>query len=124
MSIDQHMTYYMKNVAENPDFDYDTVKNVFFKTVSVLEPLGNNIFHSSKGDFATSLFDIIMIGIAEHIDNYAEIPAKLISDKINQKVKSNDEIKKLSGRGANSRDRVIFRLKKANELFRGCIPKE
>jgi len=116
-SIDQHMTCFMKNAVENSNFNYDIIEDVFFKTVSVLKPLGSEIFRSPQKDFATGLYDIIMIGMAQHIEKYSDMPHQKIMKKINEEVKTSTKIKRLSGIGANSRNRVIYRLEIADKIF-------
>ncbi len=116
-SIDQHMTYFMKNAVEDSNFSYNIIEDIFLKTVSVLKPLGSEIFCSPQKHFATGLYDMIMIGMAEHIGKYSNISHQKIMRKINEEIKADKEIKRLSGRGADSRNRIIYRLEMADKIF-------
>ncbi len=118
-SIDQHMTYFMKESVGKKDFNYERYKTRFTETITTLKKLGPQIFRSKNNDFATGYYDIIMIGVAEHIDKIKIITPENLKEIINNQVKNNEKVKKMSGRGATSKERVLNRFKIADELFAG-----
>jgi len=116
-SIDHHMTYFMKDAVVDNKFKYDAIEKVFSDTLIILEKLGSKIFRSKGNDFSTGFYDIIMVGVAENIYNIKRMTVEELEDKINTGIKLNEKVRKKSGRGANSKERVIYRFKVANEVF-------
>ena len=97
-SIAQHMTSFMKLALSNKDFDYQLYESVFSNVFSLLKPLGKNIFRQSDGNFATSLYDVITIGVGENYDFYKDQSTDVIIHKI-QEVRQDDNLRKFSRRG-------------------------
>jgi len=115
-SIDQHMTFFMKDSVGNDKFPYDELETVFNRTVEVLTGLSPSIFKSKNNDFATGFFDIIMIGVSEHLEKIKNMPIQELK-KVIGKIKSSQKVASMSGRGANSKERVLNRFKIADEYF-------
>jgi len=118
-SIDQHMTYFMKNSVANKDFPYDKFRITFLDTLHRLTNLGWTVFRSKNNDFATGYYDIIMIGIAEHMEVAKKLTNSQLKDIIETKIKNSEKIKIKFGRGATSKQRVLNRFKIADEIFGG-----
>ena len=118
-SIDQHMTYFMKDSVGNNNFPYDQLKTSFIETTIILGELDPTIFRSQNNDFATGYYDIIMVGVAEHTEMIKRFTANQLQDIIETKIKNNKKVKKMSGRGATSKQRVLNRFKIADEIFGG-----
>ncbi len=117
-SIAQHMTNFMKEALENPRFNYEELEKVFNNVTSVLKPLGKEIFRQKNGMFATALYDTIMIGIAENIDQYNKPTSNDILKKKIEEVRSDEVIIKFSRKGGNNhKKRILNRLKEANRIF-------
>ena len=116
-SIDSHMTYFMKNAVTQEAFDYNQIEEKFEKTINILKNLDSRIFRYAQSDFATALYDIIMIGLANNIDSYDVSKIKIIKEKIDNDIKKDQRIRKKSGRGGNSKERVLFRLQTADKIF-------
>ncbi len=117
-SIAQHMTAFMKEAVQNPSFEYDKYELIFNQVIDLLYPLGNEIFRSKNGAFATALFDTIMIGVAKNIELYDDKNSDILKNKIFTEVMSDKVLKKFSRRGGNnSVTRVKNRLKEANRIF-------
>lgn len=117
-SIAQHMTYFMKDAIETGRFDYEKYRKIFLKTIEILHPLGTTIFRSKGGDFATALYDVIMIGIAENIHLYAAKNPKELKNKILHEVINDDVFLKITrAGGSNSVQRVKNRLSVATKIF-------
>ncbi|MEY4905775.1 MAG: hypothetical protein RLZZ292_3590 [Bacteroidota bacterium] len=117
-SIEQHMTSFMKAALDNKDFDYDSHEKLFVSVFNLLKPLGSTIFRQKDKRFATSLYDVITIGIAEHYDFYKNQPVNIILDKINNEVRTDAVLLKFSRKGGNNQKiRIINRLKEAKRIF-------
>ena len=117
-SISQHMTKFMENALKDKYFDYAKYKTVFMRTFAVLCPLGCKIFRQKNGDFATALYDVITYGIATNLKKYEGMPKEQIIQLINEKVRTDENLLKVSRRGGNNqRARIINRLKLAKEIF-------
>jgi hypothetical protein len=120
-SIAQHMTAFMKEALENKKFDYDEYEKIFTEVFALLHqsPLDRSIFRQKKGgQFATSLYDVITIGIGEHYDFYKDQTPKEILNKINDEVRKDEVLKKFSRKGNNNQtNRIINRLREAQRIF-------
>nr|WP_319491822.1 DUF262 domain-containing protein [uncultured Desulfobacter sp.] len=114
-NISQHMTNFMKEIVKQPD-SIHTFKNFFRRTLSLLSPIGKEVFRGSNNVFSTSLYDGITIGIAQNIDKYESYKTPEIVEKIEQ-LKKDEDFKKASGSAANSKTRIQKRLNVANALF-------
>jgi hypothetical protein len=116
-SIAQHMTDFMKDALNKPSFDYKMYKLIFEKTIDILYPLGDKIFRSSNGVFATALYDTVMIGIAENINLYGTAKPTKVSEKVNE-ICQDDVFKRITRSGGNnSVQRVRNRIREANRIF-------
>lgn len=111
-----HMTEYMRDVIIHDSFDY-SLENVIIRVIDLLKPLGKGLFRFNNGTFSTSLFDAIMIGIAENIDFYEKTGSKNIISKIDE-LKTNDYFRKYTGSASNSKTRVLNRIKIAKDTFK------
>lgn len=118
MSIDRHMTFFMKEAVNNEIFPYEFMENKFLQTIKILKSMGSNIFRTSPSHFSSAWYDIIMIGIAQNLEQCMNVDHKIIKNKIENELKKDAKIKKLSGRGANSKERVVYRLKQADVIFK------
>ena len=120
-SIAHHMTTFMKEALENNKFDYEKYEKLFNDVFALLHrhPLDSSIFRQKLGgQFATSLYDVITIGVGENYDYYKEKDAKVILDIINNEVRKDEVLMKLSRKGGNNqRTRIINRLKEAERIF-------
>jgi len=120
-SIAQHMTAFMKQALENKEFEYAKYEKIFTDVFALLHqaPLDRTIFRQKKGgQFATSLYDVITIGIGEHYDFYKKQTPKAIWSKINNEVRNDEVLIKFSRKGGNnSKDRITNRLREAKRIF-------
>jgi hypothetical protein len=118
-SIAQHMTNFMKSALDDEDFEYARYRDVFLNVFALLQPLGSKIFRQENNNqFATALYDVITIGVAENYDYYQSQPIKIILDKINNEVRKDSVLLQFSRRGGNNqRTRIINRLKQAKRIF-------
>ncbi len=121
-SIAQHMTNFMKSALDSKSFDYKGLEKIFLEVFALLKPLGKEIFRQPDGNFATALYDVITIGVAENYSYYKSQsqPLAIISNKINNKVRTDEVLKRFSRRGGNNqKTRIINRLKEAKRIFGG-----
>lgn len=117
-SISQHMTDFMKDALNNPDFNYEKYEQIFNRVFEVLHPLGKNIFRQHNGDFATALYDVITFGIAEYINKYEKANPVDIQKIIDDNVRQDETLLRFSRRGGNNqRARIKNRLKEAKRIF-------
>lgn len=117
-SISQHMTSFMEKALRSDSFDYEAFRDVFKRVFLIICPLGPGIFRQNNGDFATALYDVITYGIATNLNKYEAMPKEQILDLINEKVRKDSNLLKVSRRGGNNqRARIINRLKLAKEIF-------
>lgn len=118
-SISLHMTNFMKDAIEKNDFDYDGFRKIFDGVFNILAPVGDDIYRQKNANkFATSLYDVITIGIAKNIDKYKRMNPKDIHDFILSKVHTDENFLKCSRRGGNNQKaRIVNRIKVAESLF-------
>lgn len=119
-SISQHMTTFMKDALENSNFDYAGYEKLFADVFALLNkpPLNQSIFRQKDGKFATSLYDVITIGISENYDTYKNAQPETILKKINDEVRTDAVLLKFSRRGGNNQvSRIVNRLKEAQRIF-------
>jgi len=118
VNIASHMTEFMKTALLNQNFDYDKYKKIFIDVFELLSPLKRGIFRQKDGRFATALFDVITIGIAENFDYYKNKPSSIILDKINNEVRKDSVLLKFSRKGGNNQIvRIKNRIKEAKRIF-------
>lgn len=93
---------------------------IFDKTVRLLYELKNSeifIPLSGKGGFSSSLYDGIMIGLAQNLDLYERNP-KLLNEKITELKNAYDTDKeKFTGTQAHNPQKVLKRIETANDIF-------
>lgn len=117
-SISQHMTNFMREALENESFDYNSYEEIFNNVFTLLNPLGRSIFRQRDGSFATSLYDVITIGISENYSLYTSLSGPIILDKINKQVRTDEILIKFSRKGGNNQKlRIINRLREAKRIF-------
>lgn len=120
-SIAHHMTSFMKKALENEKFDYEKYEKIFNDVFALLHqtPINSSIFRQKPGgQFATSLYDVITIGIGEHYDHYKKQDPNLILSKINNEVRNDTVLRKFSRKGGNNqKSRIINRLREADRIF-------
>ena len=120
-SIAQHMTAFMRDALQNKKFDYEGYEKIFTNVFALLHqsPLNRSIFRQKKGgQFATSLYDVITIGVGEHYDFYKKQTPQAILLKIDNEVRKDEVLLKFSRKGGNNqKGRIVNRLKEAKRIF-------
>lgn len=117
-NISDFMTNYMKEVVQNNSINFEQLENLFNRTVKLLIPLGKMIFRGGRGPFSPNIYDIVMIGLALHIDSYEKMNQEELADKI-KSLKKHEEFKKVAGSGSSSKTRVAKRVEFLKKFF--CI---
>jgi hypothetical protein len=112
-TISKYMTQYMRIAVADKSFPYELIEKLFYKVLYLLESFSSKIFRLEKGGFSTAVYDVVMIGIARHIDFY-EKNSPILNEKIN-KFKQSSEWKNISSdKGKN----YVKRLELANKIFK------
>jgi len=112
-SISQHMTEFMRDNVKDID-KLEELKIIWKRTIELLETQESEIFRSKKRVFSTTLYDGIVVGLAQNIDKYENNNEKLV-EKINELIKTfYDE--NLIGL-AHSKNNLKKRIKRADEIF-------
>lgn len=115
-NISELMTSFMKKTVEDPTFPYDEAQSFFTRTISLLSKYGSQIFKFENGQFSTSLYDAITVGIAQNIDVYENQKSEDVLTKITG-LKELPEFRKYIGAAASSKSRLINRMKVTKEYF-------
>ncbi|MEI6334825.1 MAG: DUF262 domain-containing protein [Methylococcaceae bacterium] len=122
--ISSYMTSYMQEAIKDNAFDYEGSKRLFVELIELLSPIGKNLFKGTNntGPFSTSIYDIVMVGIALSLNHYKEMNsadlAKFIED-----TKNDTEFTQLRGAGiaTNSKGRVAKRIELTRKFFKPTI---
>ena len=114
-NISNHMSSFMKKIVSEPE-RIKEFKEIFDRTFSLIIPLGKKTFRATNNVLSTSLYDGITIGIAQNIEKYENRDEQYLESKINR-MKNDEDFRKTTGSAANSKTRVLKRLKVAHELF-------
>lgn len=114
-NISQHMTSYMKIAVGKPEIIPDLEKS-FKDTISILHPIGRDVFRGSNNVFSTSLFDCVTIGISRNLDRFKAERTDVVISKIGT-LKNSDNFKKASGSASASKSRILKRIEVADEIF-------
>lgn len=115
--LSMYMTRFMKNVTADESFDFDSLANLFERTLNILSPLGSDIFRAANGIFSSSYYDGITIGIAANIDYYEKADQSEIDEKI-KKLLNNEKFRSNVGAGSGNKNRVINRVKVSLGIFK------
>jgi len=114
-NISQHMTNYMKLAVA----DYQRIpllEKSFLEVISILSPIGKEVFRGSNNVFSTSLFDCVTIGISKYLERYKKERIDVLIDKI-KALKISESFKKASGSASASKSRILKRIDVAVEIF-------
>ena len=114
-NISQHMTKYMREAVKDST-KIEPLQTLFDDVLSILSPIGKDVFRGSNNVFSTSLYDCVMIGISNNTSKYKETRTDILIEKINE-LKNSDNFKKASGSKSGSKSRISKRIEVANEIF-------
>jgi hypothetical protein len=116
-NISMHMTEFMRDAVKNNDFDYEEKESLLMRVISLLKPLGKDVFRGVRGGFSTSLFEAITIGIAMNIDYYESVGLSELREKIDM-LKNDKEFEKNMGSASNNKLRIVNRVTIAEKIFK------
>ncbi len=120
-NISSYMTSYMQEAIKDGKFDYKGGKKLFVEIVKLLSPIGKNLFKGTNntGPFSTSIYDIVMVGIALNLDFYKTMKSTDL-DKFIVDTKNDPEFTQLRGAGiaTNSKGRVAKRIELTRKFFK------
>ncbi|WP_438423206.1 DUF262 domain-containing protein [Aquimarina macrocephali] len=114
-NISQHMTKYMREAVKQPE-KIEILETLFNEVVSILNPIGKEVFRGTNRVFSTSLYDCVMIGLSNNIEVYKEMRTDNLIAKISE-LKESPSFKKASGSASASKSRILKRIEVANEIF-------
>lgn len=114
-NLGKHMTDYMRIALETGNTDSEK-EELLLRVMTLLRPLGNDIFRSQEGSFSTSLYEAITLGIASNIDYYEENALDLIKEKIDI-LKNDKNFSQSAGSASHSKTRIMHRVNIAEEIF-------
>ncbi|MCU0447673.1 MAG: DUF262 domain-containing protein [Microscillaceae bacterium] len=115
-NLSQHLSSFMKNAVQNPNFDYSYFENIFTRVIRLLAPIGKGVFKGLNYVFSPTIFEAIMVGIGENIESYEKLEVENLKGKIDE-LKNNPDFKKYAGTASNNRYRYVNRLKVAKKIF-------
>lgn len=114
-NLGKHMTEYMRIALVTGDNNLEK-ENLLLRVISLLKPLGKDVFRSRKGTLSTSLYEAITIGIASNINYYEAEGSNLIKKKIDI-LKKDKDFSQFTGSASHSKTRIINRMKIAEKIF-------
>ncbi|MBE9231703.1 DUF262 domain-containing protein [Cuspidothrix issatschenkoi LEGE 03284] len=115
-NMEKFLNKFMENTVKNDDFDYNDYEFLIIRVLELINQIGDNkIFRNASNLFVPAYFEGILIGVAQNIDKYA-VDIELLKSKIRE-LKNDEDFKRYSGTGSNSRSRIRTRLKRANDIF-------
>jgi|694.fasta_scaffold20247_11 hypothetical protein len=102
------------------EFDLIKQKELFLRTINVINKMNKRLSRSlvkgNNSNFSSNLYDVVMLGIAFHIDSWEQGIAKKTIDFNDLENKVNNIRGTLSGGSGNS-SAIKKRIQKAKELF-------
>ncbi|MBW1649685.1 MAG: DUF262 domain-containing protein [Deltaproteobacteria bacterium] len=108
--------FMQKNAVEKSKFDPKYYREMFNKVLKMIERIDDaKVFRNHKNQFVPAYFEGIIIGLAQNIERYDD-QIELLKTKIN-KLKNDEEFKRVSGVASNSKTRIRARLRRANKIF-------
>jgi len=118
-TISSYMTTYMGNISKKTALDFEEKKQHFTQLIELLAQLDKRVFRGKdgKGPFSSSLYDVIMVGIALYIDYYSMMQPELLKEKL-AGISSDDNFRRCSSSHASSRSRVAQRIQFAKDFFK------
>jgi len=119
-NISSYMTSFMKEIIKDGAFNFETGRRSFSEVIQLLSPMGKEVFKGTgnTGPFSTSVYDIVMVGIALNFNHFKSMPTDELRDFI-EKTKNKEEFRDLRGAGVatNSKARVAKRIDLTKKLF-------
>lgn len=116
-NIQKHMDNYMLKVSKGEEiFNYIEEENLFTRVINKINDLGPEIFSLATLNFSTSMYDIIMIKFAIHIDEIDKLSKNKII-KILDNIKDDDEFRNETKSSSSSRHRMTKKMNITEKYF-------
>ncbi len=115
-NISIHMTEFMRDAVKSDNFDYVEKEGLLMRVISLLKPLGRDVFRGKRGGFSTSLFEAITIGIAMNIEFYESTSSEQLRKRI-EILKEDVDFEKNMGSASNNKVRIVNRINIAEKIF-------
>lgn len=115
-NTENFLNNFMEKSVIDGNFQYDHYKEIFVEVLTLIDFIEDDkIFRNTQNLFVPSIFEGVMIGVAQNIELYKNNPI-LLSQKINE-LKEDKEFKILSGITSSSKNRIKNKLTRANQIF-------
>jgi hypothetical protein len=114
--LSAYMTLFMKKTTDNPSFDFDSFEILFKRVLTLLKPLGSDVFRGYSNSFSTSYYDAVTVGVATYVDYYENADKSEIERRIDQ-LRNNPMFLKNVGAGSSTRSRVLNRIRISLQIF-------
>lgn len=115
-NISIHMTDFMRDAVKNNNFDYQEKETLIMRVISLLKPLGRDVFRGRRGSFSTSLFEAITIGVAMNVSYYESVNSQELHQRI-EILKNDTDFEKNMGSASNNKVRIVNRINIAERIF-------
>jgi hypothetical protein len=118
--ISEFLTDFMEKSINEDSLNFSELASLFNRVINVLTPFGLDIFRGvTVGNFSSSYYDGIMVGISQYIDYYENNSSQILP-RINA-LKSDTVFRKYTGSTSNSKDRVMGRVTEAIRIFNPSV---
>lgn len=115
-SIQDFFDKIMMNMSISPDIDLiSNTKLKFYKIVDYIEKNEENVFSLSRLNFSTSMYDAIMLTVAEE-ELYDKITPQQLIERV-ELLKSSVEFKRYAGSASSSKTNIENKLVVAKKVF-------
>lgn len=115
-NTENFLNNFMENAVIDVNFQYDYYKKIFIDVLTLIDTIEDEkIFRNIQNLFVPSIFEGVMIGVAQNIDIYKDNQTLLLQ-KLNE-LKEDKEFKMLSDITSNSKNRLKNKLTRANQIF-------
>lgn len=116
-NIQDHFDQYMMEVvSQKVRFDYPQEERLFLVIIDILSKSRKNLFKMSRRNFSTSVFDSVMLSMAENLDHFQEKGIDYIEHKLPYLIKDS-EFKRNAGSASSSQSKINAKLKIAKKIF-------
>ncbi|MDM8544627.1 hypothetical protein QUF90_26405, partial [Desulfococcaceae bacterium HSG9] len=116
-NIQDHFDKYTKEVvSKDTEFNYQKEEKLFNQIIDYLCKSNDNIFKMSRRNFSTSVFDSIMLVIAENLDHFYKNDIKYLEKKIPLLI-NDPKFKQNAGSASSSQTKINAKIKIAKKMF-------
>lgn len=114
--LSDYMTKYMEEASKRPKLRQGK-KEKFLAVLSILSQFQDSPLKTRTGQFSTSLYDGVTLGLATYLEFYQSVDGNVILNKI-EELKADSEFIKATGTASNYKTRVKTRVERAIAIFK------